>query len=299
MTFNPEPVFREWQINSETKITGLEWKNDKPIALLAHANGFCAGVWAPLARLLLPHYHVIAYDFRGHGSSSKPAPPEGYHWQYLVDDLLELSRQILADKGQKKIALLAGNSLGGVISAAAAGEVDLFDRVVMLDPPLRPSDSMMKTLNMTPPEGPKPGVVIAKMARRRRSIWPDRETAGLAWRQKPVFKNWSDESYALYLEHGMQDRADGDVELCCPPEVEASIFEATGSVDVFERAKQIKCPVQLVKASKGLFPIGLYQGFISLVPQGKLLVMEGGHLLPMEETEKTAEFLIDADSLEA
>ncbi|MBV1881919.1 MAG: alpha/beta hydrolase [Pseudomonadales bacterium] len=293
---NPQPTFKTWKINSDTEITGLEWKNDKPLAILAHANGFCAATWAPVAALLLPHYHVISYDSRGHGQSTKPAPPEGYDWHHLMNDLLEMTRQILEEKGEKKVALLAGNSLGGVIAAAAAGTSDLFERVVMLDPPLRPSDKMMKEMGLNWPGGASPGSMIANIARRRRSVWPDRETAGKAWREKPVFKNWSDESYALYLKYGMQDRADGEVELSCPPEVEASIFEYTGSVDVFELACNIKCPLQLVKATGGMFPIELYKGFIKQVPNGQLIEMEGGHLLPMERTEKTAEFLINVDA---
>ena len=41
----------------------------KPIALLHHANGFCAGTWQLVASKLINQFHVVAIDARGHGES--------------------------------------------------------------------------------------------------------------------------------------------------------------------------------------------------------------------------------------
>ena len=198
-----KPVPRTWQVNADTTICGFEWKNNRPLALLSHANGFCASTWAPVARLLAPHYHVVVLDARGHGASSKPDAPEGYHWQHMIDDLLHIARQLIAEKGVPHIALVGGNSLGGVISAAAAADApELFQQLVMLDPPLKPNAAVMAKLGMSQPDGsasaPIPG--IADMARKRKSIWPSREVAGKAWRDKPIFANLVDEAFENYLK---------------------------------------------------------------------------------------------------
>ena len=50
----------------------------RPLALLHHANGMCGAVWAPLARALTAHYHVVAIDARGHGASHHLSVPDDY-----------------------------------------------------------------------------------------------------------------------------------------------------------------------------------------------------------------------------
>ena len=49
------------------EIATLDFGGRGPLALLHHANGFCAAVWAPVAKALTRHYRVIAMDARGHG----------------------------------------------------------------------------------------------------------------------------------------------------------------------------------------------------------------------------------------
>lgn len=293
----PEPEHKTWRIKDGICITGLDWCSDKPLAILSHANGFCAATWSPVAQRLLSRYHVVALDARGHGKSSTPPPPDAYNWQFLVDDLLQVARQILATKNAPHIALAAGSSLGGVISAAAAAQrPDLFRRVVMLDPPLLPNEEVRTRLGIDwPPEAQSGGRSLADQVRQRRSVWPDRAAARNAWRRKPMFAEWTNQAFELYLEHGLRDRPDGDLELCCPPEVEATIFEQTAGLDIFQLAKNVLCPVQVVHASLGVFPISLFREMASVFPQGSLISLEGGHLLPMESPELTAELLLGPD----
>jgi pimeloyl-ACP methyl ester carboxylesterase len=47
----------------------VDWGGDGPLALLAHANGFCADVLGPLAERLRARFHVVGFDARGHGDS--------------------------------------------------------------------------------------------------------------------------------------------------------------------------------------------------------------------------------------
>ena len=39
-----------------------DWGGDGPLALLAHANSFCAALWTPVAARLRARYHVVGYD---------------------------------------------------------------------------------------------------------------------------------------------------------------------------------------------------------------------------------------------
>ena len=250
----------------------------------------------PVARRLAEKYRVFALDFRGHGASSKPAPPEAYQWSHFVDDTTEVCRQILIECDQQRFELAAGSSLGGIIAAALASmQQALFQRIVMLDPPVWPSEAVLRKMG----EDPRPARTgqsdIAVQARKRRSVWPSRSIVAQAYRKKPMFAQWDESAFQGYLEEGFQDREDGQVALSCPPEVEASIFELTGSIDIFERAGFVTAPVNLVRAANGYFPIKLYEHLARCFPHCELGELAGGHLLPVEVPLITAELLLSAD----
>ena len=47
----------------------LDWGGDGPPLILLHPNGFCAGLYDPLARRLVDRCRVVGVDLRGHGAS--------------------------------------------------------------------------------------------------------------------------------------------------------------------------------------------------------------------------------------
>ena len=61
-----------------------EGKDDAPALLWGHANGFPAGGYAPLLRLLASDFRVYAYDARGHGGSGLPDDKPGFD-RYAAD----------------------------------------------------------------------------------------------------------------------------------------------------------------------------------------------------------------------
>jgi len=64
----------------------LEWGDDGPLALLHHANGFCAATWGVVAERLRPHWRVVAIDARGHGNSSRTQGKAAYQWRERTRD---------------------------------------------------------------------------------------------------------------------------------------------------------------------------------------------------------------------
>jgi len=99
---------------SSIEIALLDWGGDGPLALLHHANGFCAGVWGLVAERLRGHYRVIAMDARGHGDSSKPKGADCYHWELFGRDLLGVAEALAAEHPDGRIALGLGHSFGGI-----------------------------------------------------------------------------------------------------------------------------------------------------------------------------------------
>jgi pimeloyl-ACP methyl ester carboxylesterase len=124
---------------SGVEIALLDWGGDGPLALLHHANGFCAATWALVAERLRPHFRVVAMDARGHGHSTKLADETAYAWPRFGEDAAAVARSLAADHPDGRIALGLGHSFGGTSLMLASAEVpDLFERLVLVDPVLPP-----------------------------------------------------------------------------------------------------------------------------------------------------------------
>ena len=284
---------------SELSIAGWEFGaaatgSNKPVAVLSHANGMCAATWALVAAQLAEEFHVFALDARGHGDSSHLSIPEDYHWDYFVGDLVSVTQQILAETGQDKVALGVGSSFGGIVTAGAqATHGQLFERIVMLDPPIHPTEDIVTAmgLKMVVEESAQRGQLVEQTLRRR-AIWSSRDEARAAWQTKPLFAAWEPAAFELYLQEGMRDLPDGRVALKCNVEVEAHIFRTTGSLSVLDYAPKVQVPVHLVQAARGFFPEEFFRHVTVLFPQGKFEQLPGGHLLPLEIPLQVAQYLL-------
>src|SRR5260221_2363969 len=82
-----------------------------PPVVLVHGLACGWRMWRSQIRALRPHYHVVAYDQRGHGRSAAPDDPAAYSQIILADDLAGLIRRLgLAP------ARIVGLSLGGGVA---------------------------------------------------------------------------------------------------------------------------------------------------------------------------------------
>jgi len=273
--------------NGSIEIAALDWGGDGPIALLHHANGLCAATWTLVAEALARDYRVVAIDARGHGDSSAPPAPQGYPMHAFVDDLVAVVCALRAETGHARIAYGIGSSFGGIVTAAAeAQSPGSFERIAMLDPPIHPDDKLRARLD---PSGgivdPRP--MIAAQARRRTSVWPSRDTARQAWSDKPMFARWQPRAFDGYLAEGFRDRSDGQVELKCAPDVEATIFASSGDLDIFAVAPAVRVPVLLVRAARGNLPSQAFAHLATLLPDCTSIAPDLGHLMPLEDPEPT------------
>ena len=81
--------------------------------LLIHGLGSSTEDWEPQIRDFASHFHVIAYDVRGHGRTDKPRT--GYSVRQFADDAAALLRHL--DVGP---AHVLGISMGGMIALQLA-----------------------------------------------------------------------------------------------------------------------------------------------------------------------------------
>ncbi len=251
------------------------------VCVLLHATGFLARLWQPVAETLTGRCHVFAYDSRGHGDSDKPA--SGYHWQHFVDDL----RGFL-DALDLRDALLVGHSGGGAAAAyLAATQPQYVARAVLIEPII------------PPPAGGDPGNArrhdLASGARKRRLVWPSPDELLDSYRRRPTFARWREDVLRLYAEHGTFRREDGQVELKCPGEIEAQIFENSSSVDTWGAMPRIACPVLVLRGQHTDPYLALIaEGVAARMPNARLVTVEdAGHLAPMERPDAVAAAILD------
>jgi len=266
----------------------------KPIALLHHANGFCAGTWALVAENLIDKFHVFAVDARGHGDSEGGEVPRDFDWNFFAADLVTVAETILADCGADQIDYGVGSSFGGIITAAAeARRPGLFRRIALLDPPIHPTEELVRQFGLDLEAGnPVKSTLVAQTLKRRRS-WPSVDEPRASWREKGMFANWSDAAFELYLAECLAHAEDGSVALKCNPAVEAHIFESTGSLAVTDYAADVAVSLRYIRASEGHVPAEFCRGVTELFPNATYEELNGGHLLPLEVPEAVAERLLN------
>ena len=276
----------------------LCWDNERslPPLVLVHATGFLARLWQPVADVLASRYVVRAFDLRGHGESDKPLDTSGedalapdtesiagdYHWQNFVDDLAAFL-DMFALKGIPVI----GHSSGGAAAAyVAATRPEYVSKLVLIEPIIVPHGIPMDDENRRR---------MADGARRRRKVWPSTDEMVASYRTRPTFEHWRDDVLRLYADEGTFRREDGEIELRCPPEIEAQVFENSGSLDVWHVLPRVDCPTLVMKGERT-------EGFLSMVatataqrlPNARLAtVTSAGHLSPMERPDAVAEAILD------
>jgi 3-oxoadipate enol-lactonase/4-carboxymuconolactone decarboxylase len=110
-------------------IVRIYWKldgaDDRPALVLLNSIGTDMGLWDTVLPTLLPHFHVLRMDTRGHGASD--APDGDYSLEMLADDVIAVM-----DAAGIEQAAVAGVSLGGMIAMQLA--LDHGERVSALIP---------------------------------------------------------------------------------------------------------------------------------------------------------------------
>jgi pimeloyl-ACP methyl ester carboxylesterase len=265
----------------------LDWGGAGPLLHVAHATGFCAAVYGPLAERLTPSLRVVGLDDRGHGRSTVPADPRALHdWQIFADDLAGVFRQL----GEPVIAL--GHSRGGVASLmTAARHPALVKALVLIDPTILPL-GWMWWWHLAKKTGLAGYAPIAFRAARRREVWPNRQAILDSYRAKLPFRNWRDEFLRAYVHEGTRETADGRVVWRCHPAWEARCFAVCPNV--WQEVPRVTCPVLAIYGrDSDTFLAPAAARFERLLPSARMVALERtGHFVPMERPDETVDAIL-------
>ena len=272
------------------RIHYLDYGGTGPFAHLLHANGFCAGTYAPFIKYLVGNLHVMASDVRGHGDSVQPQFQPIRHWRLFSDDL-----RTLIEHTMPAPVIGIGHSLGAVTTyIAAASYPELFSVLVLIDPVILPR-RLLWGMTAAKLLGITGRIPLARRARKRRRIFRGKQealhrfTAG-----RGIFKTWSPGFVEAYLECGLLEKDEQTAVLKCDPELEAQIFESV-PIDIWRYARKIACPVLALRGQHSdTFLSDAAAQMAKLVRDFELITVSNtGHFLPMEKPAECARAIVE------
>lgn len=268
----------------------FEWGQEaahQPTILLVHATGFHARCFDAVIALL-PGFHIIALDMRGHGRSDKSPPIE---WAQFGLDLAGFVRSLSLSN-----LVAAGHSMGGhSLVQAAAAEQHRFRSLVLVDPViLAPEAYAVVPAWRSAAEHP--------VARRKHTFASPAEfRKNLEGRGS--FALWEPRVLRDYCDFGVLPRADGaGYELACPPLVEATIYLGSTSHNILSLPPGINLPVTVLRAlERGDTQVAVdfsksptWPGLAALFPKGEDVYLPHlSHFIPMQAPGVLARYLQD------
>jgi pimeloyl-ACP methyl ester carboxylesterase len=253
------------------------------LIVFSHANSFPAGTYTVLFRHLRSRgFLVKALDKFGHEPQYAPTN----NWPNLVQQLHDFAAREVDKAGEP--AFLVGHSLGGFLSAMCAARHPRLARgVLLLDSPLLGGwkSHAVRAAKRTQLVGSiSPGAV----SRKRKNRWASREAALEHFRHKKAFARWDPQVLADYITHGTHDE-DGERVLSFDRDIETTIYNTLpDDLQGLLRRHPLRCPAAFVGGlqSEELRQVG--SAMTSRVTQGRMMMIDGSHLFPMEKPQATA-----------
>jgi len=252
---------------------------DRPI-LLAHATGFHALVWQPLAGHL-DGFRVFAPDLRGHGDSTPPVG-RGLDWNGFADDVLAVVDAMDAAGIDTEGLLAVGHSKGGAaLLLAEERRPGTFGGLYCYEPVVMPSDATV------PGAGSN---LLAESALRRRDTFESRQAAYDNYAGKLPFSALDAGALHAYVDHGFADQDDASVRLKCRPELESAVYRMGSEHDAFDHLAEVTCPVTVASGEVSDFgPAAFAHRIADRLPHGMLVEFpELGHFGPLEDPAAVA-----------
>lgn len=253
------------------------------LIVFSHGNSFPAATYGTLfSNLRERGFTVEAVDKFGHD----PKYPVSNNWPHLVAQLADFARAAIEPTGER--AFLVGHSLGGFLSLmCAARHPELARGVLLLDSPLLGGwkATALGAMKFTPLVGSlSPGAV----SRRRRNSWPSIDAALEHLRHKKAFAHWDPQALDDYVTQCTHE-VDGQRVLSFDRDVETAIYNTLPhNLDQLLRRHPVKVPVAFIggRDSQEMQQIG--PTMTRRVTGGRMIMLDGSHLFPMEKPGATA-----------
>ncbi|MDD2878835.1 MAG: alpha/beta hydrolase [Rhodoferax sp.] len=255
--------------------------------VFSHANSFGAATYGMLfGELTARGFAVSAIDQFGHD----PRYPVTNNWPHLVQQLVDFTQATVDET--KEPVFLVGHSLGGFLSLMAASQAPKLVRgVLLLDSPIV-GGWRAAALGLAKHTQLVGSVSPGAVSRKRRKHWPDADAALAHFKSKKAFSKWHPQVLADYIAHGTHDElVNGHTQrvLSFEREVETAIYNTLPSnFEALIKRHPVKCPVAFMGGTHSAEIRQVGMALTQRITQGRIMMLDGSHLFPMEKPLVTA-----------
>jgi pimeloyl-ACP methyl ester carboxylesterase len=215
--------------STEVDLAVHDLGGDGPTVLLAHATGFHGQAYREFASLLVPSFHVLAPDDRGHGDSPEAAD-QSQLWEQSGHDMAILAETL----GTPLLGF--GHSKGGTsLLLAEHLRPGTFAAIVVFEPVIFPDVQAPIAAEF------ERGLIAA--TRRRRAEFTSTAEAVANFAAKRPLDCLTPHALHDYVAFGTRPTTKGTVELKCRPDYEAETFRQGSHHRVFDVLPGVECPV--------------------------------------------------------
>lgn len=273
------------------RIPALSLGEQGPFLVFLHANGYPPACYRPLLEDLGRAFRVKAPLLRPLWSSEDPKRLKD--WFLFSDDLHAYLHQEALES-----VIGVGHSVGAVaLLRAALQRVQPFRALILLDPVLFPPWFMLfwnlvRVLGLGYRLHP-----LIPLALRRRRTFDDLGLIFRAYRQRPIFRYFSDESLQAYIEGIVRPDGNGAFTLAYPPQWEAQVYYSGvwRDWDIWKNLPRLRVPMLILRgAETDTFLEPTARLVVRRAPQIRIQTLEHAtHLLPLERPQAVAQAIRD------
>lgn len=255
--------------------------------IFSHANSFGASTYSVLFKALWARgFTLQAVDQFGHD----PRYPVTCNWPHLVQQVIDLAQREVDRLGTP--IWLVGHSLGGFLSLMAAAKAPALARgVLLLDSPI--VGGWRARILAVAKRTQLVAAISAGVARhKRRTQWPDLAAALAHFQGKRNFAKWHPQVLHDYILHGThEDATNGDTRLTLRFErdVETAIYKTLPhNMEAMLKQHPLSCPVAFIGGTRSIESKHVGMALTHRVTKGRVMLLDGSHLFPMERPLVTA-----------
>ena len=262
-----------------------------PLVIFSHGNSFPASTYGVLFRSLEARgFQVRAIEKFGHD----PRYPVTSNWPHLVQQLADFASAEVEASGQP--AFLVGHSLGGFLSLmCAARHPELGGQkvagVLLIDSPVL-GGWRAKALSVAKRARLVGSISPGAVSRKRRHQWLGRDEVLAYFRSKKAFARWDERVLRDYIDHGTHDEgenAQGHRLLSFDRDVETAIYNTLpDNLEQLLRTHPLQCPAAFIGGRQSVEMKQVGMALTHRITQGRIMMLDGSHLFPMEKPLATA-----------
>jgi pimeloyl-ACP methyl ester carboxylesterase len=265
----------------------------KSLLIFSHGNSFPASTYGVMLHSLKERGFLCkSIEKLGHDARY----PVSSNWPHLVQQLADFTAHEVEKSGQP--ACLVGHSLGGFLSLMCAARHPVLGGlpvkgVVLLDAPVLGGwrATALSVAKRAMVVGSfSPGAVSSK----RKQLWLSRDEAWVHFSSKKMFARWDPQVLHDYIDHGTHDAAPdsshaGQRVLSFDRAVETAIYNTLPhNLEALLKRHPLKCPVSYIGGLHSVEMGRVGMALTEKVTKGRIMMLEGSHLFPMEKPLATA-----------